>query len=187
MISHMEFIKELLLLTEATQHERLINAVRDKKAKVRQIETDAKGLGKAPAPHLATQVNKAKAELRAAEEALRQFEKSQGAEEKQREFQAKLADKEKAKENETEEERNKRWGRAKGDGRLHAEDLRAKHGGWTGLAKFVEQYVRGATRGGTTKVSAADIAHHMDTTTRTIDKWLERPEFDSVARLMRRR
>ena len=66
--------------------------------------------------------------------------------------------------------------------------LRNTHGGWQGLANAVHKYVKTASNDGVDKVTAEDISSHFDgVTVRTINKWLERPEFTKTAQLLGRR
>lgn len=58
---------------------------------------------------------------------------------------------------------------------------------WGNLASKVHAYVVKASNEGKDKVTAEDIAHQFDMPARTINKWLERSEFDKTARLLGRR
>jgi hypothetical protein len=89
---------------------------------------------------------------------------------------------------ETEAQRRERLGNAMSDGMNAGNEYRDKHGGWEGLAKHLHAYVLKATNYGVDRITADDIAAQFKgVTTRTINKWLERPEFTRTARLLGRR
>lgn len=74
-----------------------------------------------------------------------------------------------------------------GDGIKSTYELLRQHGGWKGLAKQVEKYVRDASEHGTKKVTTDDIVTHFNfNSNRSVDRWIERPEFRSVARMLNR-
>ena len=89
---------------------------------------------------------------------------------------------------ETEQQRRERLGNAMSDGMNAGNEYRDQHGGWEGLAKHLHAYVQKATNFGADRITADDIAaQYKGVTTRTINKWLERPEFTRSARLLGRR
>lgn len=88
---------------------------------------------------------------------------------------------------ETKEDKKKRLSETIGTGGIANANQRKQYGGWKGLADAVYAYVIETSRHGIRKVVGADIAHQFNTTARTANKWLERPEFTKTARLLGRR
>lgn len=84
-------------------------------------------------------------------------------------------------------DKKKRFGDAVSQGLTHTNTVRSEEGGHAGVASKMLAYVKKATNDGAEKITAEEIAHYFDTTARTVNRWLERPEFTRVARLLGRR
>jgi hypothetical protein len=135
-------------------------------------------------PALKPQYDRAMFSLKAAEQSLRIAQDAK-AHADDKPVDAILAAK---KAQETEEERHARHAQSIGHGIHDMHVLRNQYGGWEGLADAVHKYVVTASNSGANRVTADDIAHSFPgTTVRTVNKWLERPEFLKTARLLGRR
>jgi hypothetical protein len=88
--------------------------------------------------------------------------------------------------NEVPEEKKDRFGDAVSAGLTHTNDLRSNVGGHAGVAEKMLAYAKLASKDGSVKVTAEDLAHQFDTTARTVNRWLNRPEFHQVALLLGR-
>lgn len=78
---------------------------------------------------------------------------------------------------------------AMSSGMKSGSELRKKHGGWEGLAKFIKGKVHNMTSGGHEKLHVDQIEKLSDSigvTARTLYKWMERPEFREVRRVLPR-
>lgn len=135
-------------------------------------------------PHLKPRIDRVAAEIKDLERKISSAPGQAKAAEEAREHEKKRAE---AKASETTEEKKERFGKAVGHGLDRTNELRDKHGGWEGLASHVHKHVESATGEGKEKINAEHIAHHYDTTPRTVNRWLERKEFTKTARLLGRR
>lgn len=74
-----------------------------------------------------------------------------------------------------------------GDGIKAGNTIRSKFGGWSELANAIKQYVIQASNDGKERVTTDDIVQHFRFPShRSVDRWLERPEFRSVAQMLGR-
>lgn len=89
-------------------------------------------------------------------------------------------DNEEARNSRTKDEKKQQVGKAISQGHQSNAAKREEAGGHEGMAGKFLAYVNKASEGGKHKISGADIAHHFDINTRTVNKWLERPEFAKV-------
>lgn len=135
------------------------------------------------APQYASRIDRAKNAVKDLEQKLELIVKSEQSASRRDEFANDFAAN---RIKETPEEKKKRISAAMSSGAAGTDAEREKYGGWVGLAAAVHKYVVLASKNGAHKVTGTDIAHHFNTSTRTADKWLERPEFTKTARLLGR-
>lgn len=167
------------------QKQAIINKIRDAKNTVNDLKQRALSLQQAGRSNqYDTQIKRASTQLQVLQDELKALEPRATATQASREFDRQYAEK---RANETPEDRKARFGKAVGVGLNVTNELRQKFGGWEGLAGDVLAYVRTATSEGQERVTADDIAHKYGTLGRTVNKWLERPEFWQTARLLGRR
>jgi len=145
----------------------------------------AAGVQQGNLPQHLDRIERAEAAVRAAEQEAKALTNQDRVSQEQRDFHNTIAVKRAA---ETPEEQKARLAQAQADGQKAGMQYRDDHGGWEGLAAHLHKYVQQASNYGADKVVTADIHKQFpNTTARTIDKWLERPEFLRTARLLGRR
>lgn len=179
-----------LFLTESEDAElqHLINNVRKAKEELRDAKQKAASFQQSgsSSAHKNT-IDRLEAAVKTAQAKVDAYQSSRGEAEKARAAEKERATKRAA---ETPEEKSARHGAAISAGRAHAKEIKTGESGKaekTVAASKVYDYVNTSTNGGKDKISTSDIAHHFDTTVRTVNKWLEQPEFTKVARLLGRR
>jgi len=136
------------------------------------------------APQYKSQWDRLQAAKKATQDDLNKIESRAKASDSTHKFHQEFATK---RATEPESEKKKRFGDAVSQGLIHNNSERKEVGGYAGVARKMLDYVRIASKDGAEKVTVEDLTHHFDTSARTINRWLERPEFTQVARLMGRR
>jgi hypothetical protein len=163
----------------------LINKIRDIKKDIAELQRkSASHVQSGIAPQYKQQWDRLKTAKSSTESDLKKLEDREKAHKDSHEFNSNYAGKQAA---ETAEEKKERFGKAVSAGLNSNNKARAEEGGQAGIAEKMYKYVKSATNDGVEKITAEEIAHHFDTTARTINRWLETKEFNKVARLMGRR
>lgn len=163
----------------------LINKLRTIKADIKELKSKAANMSQSGFDQkYKTQLDRLNAAKKEAERELGEIPTREQHAQKAHEAEKQRAEKKAA---ETDDEKKERFGKAVGQGLNQTNKLRKEEGGHEGVADKVYNYVKNATKDGVEKITAEDIAHHFNTTARTVNRWLERKEFTKVARLMGRR
>jgi len=170
------------------KEQKLIDKVRAAKAELSSAKSKAASFQQsgAQASHKSV-LAKHESAVKAAQQELENYKKSRGA---AGEARAAEKERESKRASETEEQKKERLGKSISAGQAKAKEIKTGEEGEKGkdvAASKVYAYVVSASKEGQEKVTAGDIAHHFDTTARTVNRWLEQPEFTKVARLLGRR
>jgi hypothetical protein len=163
----------------------LIAKIRDVKADIASLQKkSASVVQNGIAPQYKSQWDRLQASKKSIQSDLDKIESREKAEAESLKFHQEIEAK---RSSETSTEKKERFGQAVSQGLKHTQSVRKEEGGHEGVAKKMLDYVQKASKDGSEKLTAEDIAHQFDTTARTVNRWLERPEFTKVARLLGRR